>query len=191
MNFRCSEMMLVSLIKQTNTTFVNLRGAFICFVLYNNILSLKVCFDRMALVLLIGIISIFFRSLVKISWPLSYFGIFMAIKEEGVSQLFLRIFPKKKKLSNQKTRYARTRHFYAMLILLFFSDVFLHFKNVFIGHVWEVNNCTAWVKPMFWNRSETVWNFIKTLWMKTAETQETHNIVLTLKDVYMTSLDFS
>ena len=96
MYFLCSELILITLIKQTNTTFVNLRGAFICFVLYNNILSLKVCFDRMALVLLIGIISIFFRSLVKISWPLSYFGIFMAIKEEGVSQLFLRIFPKKK-----------------------------------------------------------------------------------------------
>ena len=29
-----------------------------------------------------------------------------------------------------------------MPILLSFSDIFLHFKNVFISHVWEVNNCT-------------------------------------------------
>ena len=75
---------------------------------------------------------------------------------------------------------ARTRHCYAIPILLCFSDVFLHFKNVFIRHIWEVNNCTGWVKPLFWNRNETMWNFIKTLWGKTAEAQETHDVVLTL-----------
>ena len=93
---------------------------------------------------------------------------------------FLLEYYQRKKMSNQKVRCARTRHCYAMPILLCFSDVFLHFKNVFISHVWEVNNCTAWVKPLFWNRSETIWNFIKTLRGKTAETQETHDVVLTL-----------
>ena len=43
------ELILITLNKQTNTTFVNLRGAFICFILYNIIRSLKVCFNRMAL----------------------------------------------------------------------------------------------------------------------------------------------
>ena len=78
----------------------------------------------------------------KISRPLSHFGIFIANKEEDVSQLFLRILTKKN-LSNQKVICARTRHCYAMPALLCFSDVFLHFKNVFISHVWEVNNSTA------------------------------------------------
>ena len=75
---------------------------------------------------------------------------------------------------------ARTRHCYAIPILLCFSDVFLHLKNVFIRHIWEVSNCTGWVKPLFWNRNETMWNFIKSLWGKTAEAQETHDVVLTL-----------
>ena len=111
--------------------------------------------------------------------PLSHFWILIANKGEGASQIFLKILPKKI-LSNQKVRCTRTRHCYAMPILLCFSDVFLHFKNVFISHVWEVNNCTAWVKSLFWNRSETVWKktFIKALWRKTAETQETHDNIL-------------
>ena len=132
MHFCCSELILVTLIKQTNTTFVNLRGAFICFTLCNTVLSSKVCFEsRWDCYQLTGLISSFFRSLVKISRSLSYFGIFIANKEEGVSQLFLRILPKKKKLSNQKSRCAHTRHCFAMPVLLCFSDVFLHFKNVF------------------------------------------------------------
>ena len=60
-----------------------------------------------------------------------------------------------------------------MPILLCFSDVFLHLKDVFISHIWKVINCTAWVKPMVWSRSETAWDFIKTLWRKTVETQQT------------------
>ena len=43
---------LITLNKQTNTTFVNLRAAFILFILCNVILSLKVCFDNMVLGLL-------------------------------------------------------------------------------------------------------------------------------------------
>ena len=49
MNFFCSELILIALIKKTSTTFLNLRGAFICFILCDTILSLKVCFDTMTL----------------------------------------------------------------------------------------------------------------------------------------------
>ena len=52
MHFFCSELILITLIKQTNTTFVNLIGAFICFILCDTILSSKVCFGRMVLRLL-------------------------------------------------------------------------------------------------------------------------------------------
>ena len=42
----CSEMILITLIKQTNTaTFVNLRGAFICFILCDSSLSSKTLFQ--------------------------------------------------------------------------------------------------------------------------------------------------
>ena len=44
---------------------------------------------------LTGLTSSFFRSLVKISWSLRYFRIFIANKEKGISQLFLRILPKR------------------------------------------------------------------------------------------------
>ena len=43
---------LINLNTQTNTTFVNLGGVFIRFILWDIILSLKVCVDRMALELL-------------------------------------------------------------------------------------------------------------------------------------------
>ena len=46
------ELILITLNKQTNTTFVNLRGEFTCFILCDIILSSKVCFNRMALGLL-------------------------------------------------------------------------------------------------------------------------------------------
>ena len=46
------ELLLKTLNKQTNTTFVNLRGAFICFILCDIILSSKCCFSRMVLGLL-------------------------------------------------------------------------------------------------------------------------------------------
>ena len=151
MHFCCSELIVVTLIKQTNTTFVNLRGAFICFILCDTILNWKV-FLRFENIILIeqpwdcyqltSLISSFFRSLVNTGRPLSHFWILIANKGEGASQIFLKILPKKI-LSNQKVRCTRTRHCYAMPILLCFSDVFLHFKNVFISHVWEVNNCTA------------------------------------------------
>ena len=46
------KLILITLNKQTNTTFVSLRGVFICFILCNIILSSKVCFNRMTLRLL-------------------------------------------------------------------------------------------------------------------------------------------
>ena len=83
---------------------MNLRGAFICFILCDTILRSKVfsrfdwdCYQ------LTGLISSFFRSLVKTSRPLSHFGIFIANKEEGISQIFLRILPKKKNWSIKRS----------------------------------------------------------------------------------------
>ena len=46
------ELISITLNKQTNTTLVNLRGDFICFILCDTILSPKIGFDRMALGLL-------------------------------------------------------------------------------------------------------------------------------------------
>ena len=185
MHFCCSELILVTLIKQTNTTFVNLRGAFICFILCHTILSSKV-FSRFKNIILVekrwdcyqltGLFSSFFKSLVKISRPLSHFGIFIANKEEGFSQLFLKILPKKKIWAIKRSDVLPQ----GTVMLCLYCYVFLMSSYFFISHVWEVNNCTAWVKPLFWNRSETIWNFIKTLRVKTAETQETHDVVLTL-----------
>ena len=90
--------MLIILNKLTNPTLINLRAAFICFILCDTILVRTsvliewhwVCYQ------LAGLLSSFFRRLVKISRPPGHFGIFIANKEEGVSQLSLRILPKKK-----------------------------------------------------------------------------------------------
>lgn len=46
------------------------------------------------------------------------------------------------------------RHHCAMPILLFFWRLLTHFKNIFISHVWEVNNCIARIKGMFGNCSK-------------------------------------
>ena len=40
------ELISTTINKQKHTIFEKLRGAFICFILYNVILSSKVCFDR-------------------------------------------------------------------------------------------------------------------------------------------------
>ena len=67
--------------KQTNITFVNLRGASIRFLLRGFILSLKISFYKMAL---------------GISQSISHFGIFITNNKKGIFQCALRILPKKK-----------------------------------------------------------------------------------------------
>ena len=125
-----------------------------------------------------GLISSFFTSLVKIRRSLSHFGIFIANKVEGVSQLSLIILPRKKiEQSNLQMCTYKALLCYAYTIMFFWC--LLTFLKCFLSHAWEVINCTAWVKPVMWNHSETVWNFIKTLWRKTVETQETHGVVST------------
>ena len=47
------ELILITLNKQTNTAFVNLRGAFICFILCDIVHSSKVCFNRLTLALVL------------------------------------------------------------------------------------------------------------------------------------------
>ena len=49
------ELILITLSKQKKTSFVNLRGEFICFFLCDIIFSSNVSFDRMAL----GLLSVF------------------------------------------------------------------------------------------------------------------------------------
>ena len=108
--FLNGEVILINLIKQSNTTFVNLGEAFICHILCDVILIN--CYQ------LPGRISGCLRSLWKISWCPSHFGIFIANKEEDVYQLSLRILTKKKEMSNQMSRRARSRYYYAMPLML-------------------------------------------------------------------------
>ena len=145
MHFFCSELMLITLTKQTNTTFLNLRGAFFCFILCDTNLNSKVSFDRMAL----GLLSVDRPDLQFLQkscedQPASQ-SLWDFHRKQGRRRFptFSQNITKEKNLSNQKVRCARTRHCYAMPILLCFSGVFLHCKNVFISHIWEVNNCTA------------------------------------------------
>ena len=158
MHFCCSELILATLLKRTNTAFVNLKGAFICFILCDTILSSKVFsrFENIALIeqrwdcyQLKDLFSSSFRSFVKISWPLPHFGIVIANRERGVSPTFSQNIIKEKNLSNQmsdvlaKVRCARTRHSYAVPILLCFSDVFLHcfYFKMFLLVMFLKKNC--------------------------------------------------
>ena len=87
---------LITLNKQTNITFENLKEAFTCFILCDVIFSSKVCFVDMSLGLLsVGRISDFFECYIKISQSLNYFGIFITDKEKSVSHLSPGILPKK------------------------------------------------------------------------------------------------
>ena len=61
-----------------------------------------------------GLICSFFRSLLKIRWSLSHVGIFIANKKEGISQLSLRILPKKK-VEQSNTQMWHTKHYYVFL----------------------------------------------------------------------------
>ena len=118
-------------------------------------------------------ISGFFISLVKVSRSLSHFGIFIANEEEGVSQLSLSLTILQKKKIEQSNAQMRT----PKALLCYVYTTMLNLTPIrwytFISHVWEVNKCTIWFKAVVWNRSETVWDFIKTLWRKTAKTKET------------------
>ena len=100
MHFCCFELMLITLIKKV-ILHLWISEEHLCdtilnskvFSRFENLVLIEKCWDCYQLT---GPISNFFRSLVKISRPLSHFEIFIASKEEGVSQLFLRILPKKK-----------------------------------------------------------------------------------------------
>ena len=149
MHFCCPDLILVTLIKQTNTTLVNLRAAFICFILCDTILSSKV-FSRFLGQLSVDRPDIQFLQKSCEDQPASQ-SLWNFHRKQGRRRFstFSQNITKEENLSNHmsdvfaKVRCARTRNCYAMPILLCFSDVFLHFKNVFISHVWEVNNCTA------------------------------------------------
>ena len=82
--------------------------------------------------------------------------------------LLLSGFLQRKKLTNQTSKRACKMHCYAMHVILCSSIAFLHFKNIFISHVREINNCFAWVKPMIRNCNE-IKIFVKTLCRSTTE----------------------
>ena len=133
MHFCCSELIVVTLIKQTNTTFVNLRGAFICFILCHTILSSKV-FSRFKNIILVekcwdcyqltGLFSSFFKSLVKISQPLSHFGIFIANKKEGISHQRIK-FQQSKDLMCSHKAHAMPLYYYVFLMFSYSLKMFL------------------------------------------------------------------
>ena len=144
----------------------------------DTILSSQVCFHR---------ISQHTWSLVSLValWRLAASSVTLEFSLQTRKKAFRNFFSEsyqRKKLSNQTPTCARTGTimlclYYYLLLISFYIFTFL-FTFLSISHVWEVNN-TTWVKPMNWNCSETVWNFIKTLWRKIVETQETHEAVPT------------
>ena len=75
---------------------MNVRGAFICFILCDTILSSKVCLIEWCWYCyqLTGLISCFFRSLVKIIRSLTYFWIFNANKK-ATPNFFIEYYQRK------------------------------------------------------------------------------------------------
>ena len=75
---------------------------------------------------LTGLVSSFFRSLVKISQSQLLWDFY---RKQGRRRFptFSQNLTKEKKLCNQAPRCARKRPYYAMPIIGFFHDVFLHF----------------------------------------------------------------
>ena len=119
----------------------------------------------------------------EVLWRLAGLSVTLGFSSQTRKKAFPNFFLEyyqRKKFEQSKGQNSSHKALLCYACTIMFSDVFLHFKNVFISHVCEVNNCTAWVKRLIWNRSETIWIFIKTLRRKTAETQETHDVVLTL-----------
>ena len=93
---------------------------------------------------LTGLVSNFFSSFMKIIQSHSQ------IRKKSFPNLLSESY-KRKKLTKHTSRRVHTRHYYTSSKLICFSDVFFYFKNVFISHLWEVNNFIAWVKPVVWN----------------------------------------
>ena len=116
-------------LKPTNTTFVNRRGAFICFILCYVILSLNFCFDKIALGLLsvTGLVAASFRSFMKVSQSLSYFGIFVANKEEGVWHNFLSGSYQRQKIDQSNDQMWTHK----ALVCYAYNIVFLTFSYIF------------------------------------------------------------
>ena len=91
------ELILIILNKQTLPLWISEKHLSVLFYATSSLVPKSVliewCWDCYRLT---GLISSFFRILMKISQFFSHFGIFIANKEEGISQISLRIFSKKK-----------------------------------------------------------------------------------------------
>ena len=108
-------------------------------------------------------------------------GFSSQIRKKAFPNFFLEYY-QRKKLCNLKSRCACKRHYYDMPILLCFSDVFLHCKNVSISHVWEVNNGTAWLKPQ-WNSLKLHKDALKKNYRNPGDTRRCFNVIRCLCDV--------
>ena len=99
--------------------------------------------------------SSFLRSLVKISRSLSYFGIFIANKGESISQLFLRILPKRKNWAIKwpdvlaQGTVMLCLHYYVFLMSSYILKMF--FLAMFGKSIIALPE-----SDLFWDRSETV-----------------------------------
>ena len=84
-------------LEQTNTIFLNLKGAFTCFILCDVILSFKICFDKISL----GLLSVDILSLISLEalWRLASPSVTLGFSLQTRNKAFfiaLRIFSKKK-----------------------------------------------------------------------------------------------
>ena len=121
------ELILMTLNKQTNTTIVNLKGEFICFILCDTILKnlfwyngdwTTISWQAWSLVSL--------EALWRSNGPSVTLGFWSKTRKKRFSS-FSQNLTKEKKLDSETPRCARTKHYYAFPILLCFSDIFLQF----------------------------------------------------------------
>ena len=89
---------------------------------------------------LTDLISDFFRNFIKISQLLSHFGVFITNEEEGIPHCSQNLTKEQNLTITPSGVHAQGT---IMLCLYVFVDVLLHFKSVFISHVWEVTNCIS------------------------------------------------
>ena len=140
-------------VKQPNKHYIHFlisKEHLFVFFLCDVILSSKVCFDKMAL----GLLSVDMpdHNLLVALWRLASPAVAVGFSLQTRNKRFsiaLRILSKKN--INQSNVHTCTHEALLCYAGICFSDVFLHFKNVFINHVLEVNICITWFKPIVWN----------------------------------------
>ena len=138
----------MNLKKQTNnTTFVNLRGTFIRFVLSDVILHLEVYFDNIALGLLsVDRPDLYFlkKTLWRLTSPSVTFGFSSQTRKKMYPNLLSESY-ERKNLTNQTFRHAYT------LAILCCAYTTISPMSSYIFKIFLLAMFVAWVKPMIWN----------------------------------------